>query len=239
MNKIRFTLPVLLLVAVLSLSTLPAFAEEETKGNELKIPTPSSAMMFSIYKDYSYEPGTGLSFWYMRWSAGKLGWRAGMNIDGDLSSTDTKSDYYDSTSHSYEDGERSDLSYDFDIVLQLLYRFDVHDKISAFGGIGPVLGWGHDKEEFVEKHSDDPRYDNDWTRTRKGLSGGVFTSFGAEWHFVERMSIVSEYSLSMIYSWRKEEYDRELHDETIIDNMDSHYFTINTGAIRLGLVYYF
>lgn len=207
---------VLMLVAG---SVTAALAEEAAP------PPRASGLSFAVAGDFQLRSYDGALLSWRTRSADGRGWRYGAWLTGKLLS---EKEYQDAPDTSFTRNRNDARNLGVNLVVLRVWGARRGGSFSPYWGLGPTAGYKYSREAWATPYYRVVRV-HDW-------SAGVTGVLGAEWQATEGLSLLAEYGLTALYSWRKQE---GLDSDEYSVERRTKSVRIESREVRLGLTVWF
>lgn len=216
--------------AVTALLLAPTVATAQSDGPRTSLVDGKSALLFEIVGDFDLTSFEGANLSYKHHYTDNRAYRIGVGVG--VSHENRDEDASGSRWTEY-DVSRSSISL---TALKLYYR-GINERGSFFWGLGPRIGYSHDKTTY-----ETPEWEDDATTeyTYDRANAGVACVLGVEWFPARELSLLAQYGTVLEYSWNKNEEKRTYEVERPDYFFNQQRSTVELGAdvVRFGLSLY-
>lgn len=225
------------LIALLTLVTCmvhkpSAFGQVEalTPREKNSLRDGKSALLYEVVGDFDLGAFEGANLSYKHHYTDNRAYRIGVSVGISHENRDD-----DGTGTRWAEHEMSRESISL-TALKLFYR-SVHDRGGFYWGLGPRVGYSHDKNTYVTPEWDDD-YSNEYTHNR--ANAGVTCVLGVEWFLAGEFSLLAQYGTVLEYNWTKFEDTRSYEDgrPDYFFNVESSIVELRADVVRFGLSLY-
>ena len=189
-----------------------------------------SALMFEIIGDFDLTSFEGANISYKHHYTDNRAYRVGVSVAVSHENRDE-----DGSGYRWIENEISRESITL-TALKLHYN-DITNRASFYWGLGPRIGYSHDKDNY-----DTPAWDDDYSRrnTFNRANAGILGVVGVEWFLAHELSLLAQYGTVLEYNWTRSEY-QQTYSEPEYDefrNQESSVVKLQADAVRFGLSLY-
>ena len=189
------------------------------------------ALQFTVDRNFSLTSFQGSTFTIKKHTSDAIAYRLGISTSFEYGEQDFTSTYGD-TSYGSSGENRRVLQFGFNL-LRVKYT-STQKAVNFFWGLGPRADYTYNKNVY-------PNYANE-SRLEKtqSWSAGLSGVLGVEWFAIPSISLLAEYSSSIVYKYSKQTSitDYNSAPDRFYENAQGSVGVSNSG-VRFGLSAYF
>ncbi len=217
-----------ILIAVSMSVSNVAFAQDGNAQNSLV--DGKSALLFEIIGDFDLTSFEGANISFKHHYTDNRAYRIGLGVAVSHENRDE-----DGSGSRWTETEVSRES--ITLTALKLYYNDLNKRASFYWGLGPRIGYSHDKDNY-----DTPAWEDDYSRryTYDRANAGILGVVGVEWFLARELSLLAQYGTTLDYNWSRNEYEERDSepDYSNFRNQESSIVKLQADAVRFGLSLY-
>lgn len=221
---------ILKLYAVAALVFAPAVAIAQDDGPRTSLIDGKSALLFEIIGDFDLTSFEGANLSYKHHYTDNRAYRIGVSVG---LSNENRDEDGSGTRWREDQVSRSSISL---TALKLHYR-NMYDRGSFYWGLGPRIGYSHEKHTYeTPEWDDDYSTEYSYDRANAGFAGVL----GVEWFIAREFSLLAQYGTVLEYGWSRNEETRAYEDERpdYFNNQERSTLELRADVVRFGLSLY-
>lgn len=210
-----------------------AFGQPEAPSEQAKnsLRDGKSALLYEIVGDFDLTSFEGANLSYKRHYTDNRAYRIGVGVFVSHENEDQ-----DASGSRWAENEIT--QYWISLTALKLHYLGIGDRSSFYWGLGPRIGYSHEKYAH-----DTPAWDDDYSseNTLDRANAGIVCALGAEWFLAREVSLLAQYGTVLEYNWSRREDRQTYVDPDIRDyfnNRESSTIELRADVVRFGLSFY-